>query len=336
MNTAHARPVTILTGFLGAGKTTFLNALMKSYPKKRFAIIENEIGQLNIDSSLLNENYGQLVALQEGCICCTLNNELYTVLESLYQKKDSFDELVIECTGLAVPDAITEPFTMHPMFKNYFPLKKIICLVDAALIEDQIKERDEVLRQITAADVIVINKTEAVHSAYLSYLSNYLAHVNPLAKTIQSTVTEGFPFEIIKEIKYTKKTEAFSFLKNVNLSSSLILGKSSLTKQHLSDIATRVYTFAEEFNFVNLFLGLSKLVGKYPNKIYRMKGIGYKKDEDKKIIIQTVGSRVDMDYGNHWKQDERKMNTLVFIGKELDSLSIQDLLIRMLTIKEKQ
>jgi G3E family GTPase len=67
-----------------------------------------------------------------------------------------------------------------------------------------------------------------------------------------------------------------------------------------------------------------------------MKGIGYKKDEDKKIIIQTVGSRVDMDYGNHWKKDERKMNTLVFIGKELDSLSIQDLLIRMLTIKEKQ
>lgn len=74
MNTAHARPVTILTGFLGAGKTTFLNALMKSYPKKRFAIIENEIGQLNIDSSLLNENYGQLVALQEGCLCCTLND----------------------------------------------------------------------------------------------------------------------------------------------------------------------------------------------------------------------------------------------------------------------
>jgi G3E family GTPase len=222
------------------------------------------------------------------------------------------------------------------VFKSYFPLKKIICLVDAALIEDQIKERDEVLRQITAADVIVINKTEAVHSAYLSYLSNYLAHVNPLAKTLQSTVTEGFPFEIIEEIKYTKKIEAFSFLKNVNLSSSLILGKSSLAKQHLSDIATRVYTFAEEFNFVNLFLGLSKLVGKYPNKIYRMKGIGYKKDEDKKIIIQTVGSRVDMDYGNHWKKDERKMNTLVFIGKELDSLSIQDLLIRMLTIKEKQ
>jgi Putative GTPases (G3E family) len=335
MNKSNARPVTILTGFLGAGKTTFLNALMKSYPQKRYAIIENEIGQINIDSFLLSENYGQLVPLQEGCICCTLNNEFYSSLELLYKRQDSFDELIIECTGLAMPATIIAPFTTHPIFKDLFPLKKIICLVDAPLIEDQIKERDEVLRQITAADVVIINKTDDVHPNYLKSLYDYLADINPLARTLYSK-GKGFPFEIIENIMYTKKIETFSFLKNLTSNNATIIGQSSLGKTHINDISTRIYTFAEEFNFINLFLGLSKLVGKYTNRIYRVKGIGYKKDNDKKIIIQAVGSRVDMDYGNQWKADEAKINTLVFIGKELDSLSIDDLLLQMLANPPQQ
>lgn len=330
MNKSHARPVTILTGFLGAGKTTYLNALMKSYPNKRFAIIENEIGQLNVYSMLLTENYGQLVPLQEGCLCCTLNDELYSSLELLYKKQDSFDELVIECTGLAIPTAIIEPFTTHPIFHNYFPLKKIICLVDAALVEDQIKERDEVLRQIMAADAIIINKTNDVHPTYLDSLYNYLANLNPLAKTLYSKGKMEFPFEIIEDIVSTKKIETFSFLKNLSPNKTTILGQSSFGKSHLNDISTRIYTFAEEFNFVNLFLGLSKLVGKYTNRIYRVKGIAFKKDSDKKIIIQAVGSRIEMSYGSQWKQQDKKLNTMVFIGKELDSLYIERLLTRLL------
>lgn len=330
MDKSNARPVTILTGFLGAGKTTFLNALMQSYPQKRYAIIENEIGQLNVDSFLLSENYGQLIPLQEGCICCTLNDEFYSSLELLYQRQDSFDELIIECTGLAMPAVIMEPFTTHPIFKDLFPLKKIICLVDAVLIEDQIKERDEVLRQITAADVVIINKADDVHPTYLKSLYDYLAHLNPLAKTLYSKGKKEFPFEIIENIMYTKKSETFSFLKNPTSNHATIIGQSSLGKPHLNDISTRIYTFVEEFNFINLFLSLSKLVGKYTNRIYRVKGIGYKRDNDKKIIIQAVGSRVDMDYGNQWKANEAKINTMVFIGKELDSLSIEDLLLQML------
>jgi G3E family GTPase len=330
MNKSHVRPVTILTGFLGAGKTTYLNALMKSYPNKRFAIIENEIGQLNVDSMLLTENYGQLVPLQEGCLCCTLNDELYSSLELLYKKRDSFDELVIECTGLTIPTAIIEPFTMHPIFRDYFPLKKIICLVDAALIEDQIKERDEVLRQIMAADAIIINKTDDVHPTYLNSLYDYLANLNPLAKTLYSKGAMEFPFEIIEDIAYTKKIETFSFLKNPPNINTTIIGPSGFGRSHLNTISTRIYTFAEEFNFVDLFLGLSKLVAKYTNRIYRVKGIAYKKDSDKRIIIQAVGSRVDMSYGSQWQQKEKKLNTMLFIGKELDSLYIERLLKRLL------
>lgn len=334
MNNKSIRPVTILTGFLGSGKTTFLNALLKSQPTTRFAVIENEIGQLNIDSMLLSKSYGQLIALQDGCLCCTLNDELYGSLELLHKEQESFDELLIECTGLAIPGNIIEPFTLHPIFKNYFPLQRIICMVDAVLVEDQIKDRDEVLRQITASDVIIINKTTEVHPNYLTHLFNELSTINPLATILYATSKTKYPFEAIEKVKYKKKNSSFSFLKSINSNSSKIIGGLPFAQQHLTDISTRAYSFEEEFNFIHLFLALNKLVGKYADKIYRMKGICYKTGENKKVILQTVGSRVDMDYGNNWQLEESKYNTFVFIGKELDKLNIEVIFKQILAGKQ--
>ncbi|MBD1420978.1 CobW family GTP-binding protein [Sphingobacterium chuzhouense] len=129
MQEKEIRPVTVLTGFLGSGKTTFLNTLMAKNPEKRYAIIENEIGEINVDGKLVSNNYDQLIELQNGCLCCTLNDDLYGALEILHQQATSFDELIIECTGLTLPATIIEPFTVHPVFKKYFPLKRTICMV---------------------------------------------------------------------------------------------------------------------------------------------------------------------------------------------------------------
>lgn len=332
MQEKKVRPVTVLTGFLGAGKTTFLNALMASNSGTRYAIIENEVGQLNVDGMLVSRNYGQLIELQDGCLCCTLNDDLYGALEVLHQQSDSYDELIIECTGLALPATIIEPFTVHPIFKKFFPLKRTICIVDAELIEDQISEHDEVLRQLTASDAIVINKTDYVRPSYVTYLQERLARINPFAGILRSHGRNEFPLMGLENVTYSPPRNFFSLARKEDPASPGIIQKTNAERHFFHDISTRTYSFDGEFNFIHLYLGLSKLVGKHRDKIYRMKGVGFKAGERKKIIVQSVGARVDMDYGGYWQEGETRQNAMVFIGKDIDNLHIETLLTELLSI----
>ncbi|MEL6355988.1 MAG: GTP-binding protein, partial [Bacteroidota bacterium] len=142
------KPVTILTGFLGAGKTTFLNHLLQENEGIRYAIIENEFGKQGIDNELVLRPDETIVELNNGCLCCTLNDNLYDILNELHERRDEFDEIIIEATGVADPTGLAQPFIIHPLVKKHFPLTAIICLVDAELVEDQLKETEEAINQI--------------------------------------------------------------------------------------------------------------------------------------------------------------------------------------------
>ena len=113
-------PVTILTGFLGAGKTTYLNHLLKSNAGIRYAVIENEFGQEGIDNELIIRPDDTIVELNNGCLCCTLNDNLYDIINELYERRDEIDEIIIEATGVADPTGLAEPFIAHPMIKKHF------------------------------------------------------------------------------------------------------------------------------------------------------------------------------------------------------------------------
>jgi len=143
------RPVTILTGFLGSGKTTFLNHLLEQNPSKRYAIIENEYGQESIDSELILRAEDGIMELNNGCLCCTLNENLYEILNTLYQRREEYDELIIEATGVADPRGLADPFLNNYSIKKQFPLNRIICLVDAEQVEDQLRTTEEAIHQIT-------------------------------------------------------------------------------------------------------------------------------------------------------------------------------------------
>jgi len=147
-------PVTIITGFLGAGKTTFLNHLLQENTDSRYAIIENEFGAQGIDNELVLRPDETIVELNNGCLCCTLNENLYDILNELFDRRSEFDEINIEATGVADPTGLAEPFIAHPLIKKHFPLKAIICLVDAEQVEDQLKETEEAINQITFSDIL--------------------------------------------------------------------------------------------------------------------------------------------------------------------------------------
>lgn len=174
------KPVTILTGFLGSGKTTFLNHLLQQNPKTRYAIIENEFGEQGIDGELVVRPDETIVELNNGCLCCTLNDNLYDILNDLFDRREDFDEIVIEATGVADPTGLAQPFVSHPLIKEHFPLQGVICLVDAELVEDQLKDTEEAKSQIAYSDVLLISKTDLVDPDYVKELGHRLRSLNPL------------------------------------------------------------------------------------------------------------------------------------------------------------
>lgn len=179
-----AKDVTLLTGFWGAGKTTLLNALMAARPTTRFAMIENEFGKESIDGSLVLRPDVEVIELSDGCLCCSLNDGLLNVLEELDDRQDTFDELIIETTGIADPAGVAVPFLMLSIVQREFSLKRVICLVDAELIEDQLRDTKEAIQQISFSEVILINKTDRVSPAYLIILQKTLQGLNPFARIL--------------------------------------------------------------------------------------------------------------------------------------------------------
>ncbi|MEM7299195.1 MAG: GTP-binding protein, partial [Bacteroidota bacterium] len=201
------KKVTLITGFLGSGKTTFLNHLIRERSSERMLVIENEVGKCNVDGALVESGVEEVVELTAGCLCCSLSDGLLDVLEVVSAKQDQFDRLIIETTGVADPSSIVQVFLADPMVGRFFELEQVICVADAGLVEDWLEETEEALRQIVMADVILLNKADTVSENYLPVLTQRMQGINPHA-LILNGANGRFP---ITQILGTKTTEASSF-----------------------------------------------------------------------------------------------------------------------------
>ena len=179
-------PVTILTGFLGSGKTTLLNRILSEQHGKRIAVIENEFGEVGIDQALVINAEEEIFEMANGCICCTVRGDLIRVLGNLMKRRDKFDYVVVETTGLADPGPVAQTFFMDDEISSEFSLDGIITLVDTFHINQQLGRSDESTEQIAFADVIVLNKTDLVKDAELDSLEARLRKMNKMAKFIRS------------------------------------------------------------------------------------------------------------------------------------------------------
>ena len=150
-------PVTILTGFLGSGKTTLLNKILSEEHGKRIAVIENEFGEVGIDQALVIEADEEIFEMSNGCICCTVRGDLIRVLGNLMKRRDKFDYVLVETTGLADPGPVAQTFFMDDEIREEFALDGIVTLVDAAHINQQLGRSDESEEQVAFADVLVLN-----------------------------------------------------------------------------------------------------------------------------------------------------------------------------------
>lgn len=324
------KPVTILCGFLGAGKTTFLNHLLDENESTKYAIIENEYGEQGIDNELVIRPDETIVELNNGCLCCTLNNNLYDILNELHDRRNDFDEIIIEATGVADPTGLAEPFIVHPLIRKHFPIKAVICLVDAELIEDHLRETEEAINQIGYSDILLLNKIDLVSRDYASYIHGRLLELNPWADIVRGS--EGnFP--------------NVDFRKNNNKLEEVLIQSEHSTKpktyqecfpvekphhhhhhNHTEEINSHTFIFDVPFNFERLHLQLNVFLNFQAKHLYRMKGLVWLEDEKQQFILQAVGKRLNFQEKRVWNESERKQSIIVFIGKNLERSALDRVL----------
>jgi G3E family GTPase len=338
-------PATILTGFLGSGKTTLLKRVLGEAHGQKIAIIENEFGEENIDSDILvSDTNEQIIQMSNGCICCTIREDLRNTLQMLAAKKRKglldFDRVVIETTGLADPGPVAQTFFMDDEIAESYLLDSILTLVDAKHAAQQLNDRQEARRQVGFADQIFISKTDLVSQEETDALMHRLKHMNPRAP--QKAVHFG-------EVALS---EVFD-LRGFNLNAKLDIDPDFLKEDghdhghdhgdhaghdhapgescnhpshahgaghhhaHDDDVKSFVFKSDRPFDPAKLEDFLGAIVNIYGPRMLRYKGVLYMKGTDRKVIFQGVHQLMGSDLGPQWADGEARGSKMVFIGIDL-------------------
>jgi G3E family GTPase len=192
-------PVTVLTGYLGAGKTTLLNRILTEQHGKRIAVIENEFGEIGIDQGLVVRADEEVFEMNNGCICCTVRGDLIRILGNLLKRRDRFDHILIETTGLADPGPVAQTFFMDDEMKDQFRLDGIVTVVDAKHVLLHVDSSSECREQIAFADLVVLNKSDLVEAGQLEAVEERARSINALAK-IQRAVKCDVPISALLDL----------------------------------------------------------------------------------------------------------------------------------------
>jgi G3E family GTPase len=192
-------PVTVLTGFLGSGKTTLLNRILTEEHGKRIAVIENEFGEIGIDQALVINADEEIFEMNNGCICCTVRGDLIRILGNLMKRRDKFDHILIETTGMADPSPVAQTFFVDDEMKEKFRLDSIVTMVDAKHVALHIEDSDECREQIAFGDVIILNKTDLVGEPELAALERRIVSMNGMAKVYRATRAQ-VPMSVVLDV----------------------------------------------------------------------------------------------------------------------------------------
>ena len=328
-------PATILTGFLGSGKTTLLKRVLTEAHGQKIAVIENEFGSENIDNEILvQDSTEQIIQLNNGCVCCSIREDLRTTLADLAEKRRkgelSFDRVVIETTGLADPGPVAQTFFMDDEIAESYLLDSILTLVDAKHGQQQLDDRQEARMQVGFADQIFFSKADLVDEVALDALAHRVRRMNPRAP--HSRVNFG-------EVPIAKVFD----LKGFNLNAKLDIDPDFLKADahdhkhghedhdhvhdehcdhphhhaHDDDVKSFVFRSDKALNPARLEDFLGSIVQVYGPKMLRYKGVLHMKGTDRKVIFQGVHQLMGSDLGPKWMPGEKKTSKMVFIGIDL-------------------
>ena len=333
-------PATILTGFLGSGKTTLLKRVLTEAHGQKIAVIENEFGEENIDNDILvADTNEQIIQMSNGCVCCTIREDLRATLQLLAAKKRKglldFERVIIETTGLADPGPVAQTFFMDDEVAESFLLDAIVTLVDAKHAAQQLNDRQEARRQVGFADQIFISKADLVGPSELDALTHRLKHMNPRAPIETAHFGEaplskvldlkGFNLnakldidpDFLKEDDHGHDHHDHEHGEHCNHPSHQHDHGPGHHHHHDDDVKSFVYRATRAFDPAKLEDFLGAIVNVYGPRMLRYKGVLFMKGTERKVIFQGVHQLMGSDLGPLWAAGEQKISKLVFIGIDL-------------------
>jgi G3E family GTPase len=317
-------PVTVLTGFLGSGKTTLLNHLLHNRSDKKIAVIENEFAAYAFDTDIIDRQAVDITSISSGCICCSQSGALAEALLGLAEKKDQFNHLIIEATGVADPAQIGAAL-LGGLVAEHFYIDAMVCLADVGNVRRFLQEAEETGRQLACADIILLTKTDALPDYDRPSLLQQINAINPLAPIYTCTNGEAEGIDVLNLQAASGQTAERTLRQ---------MPSAQRPSQH--KITSICFEFIEPFHFFALNFMLGSLGSVLGNQLYRLKGFVYAQEFQERMIVQSVAQSHVWEKGSGWQPGETPCTKLVFIGRGLQRGSLQPLLERCLaSVREK-
>ncbi|MBN8606585.1 MAG: GTP-binding protein [Caulobacterales bacterium] len=335
-------PVTVLTGFLGAGKTTLLNRILTEPHGKKYAVIVNEFGEIGIDNDLIVDADEEVFEMNNGCVCCTVRGDLIRIIEGLMKRKGRFDAILVETTGLAKPAPVAQTFFVDADVRAKTKLDAIVTVVDAKHVAGQLAAQEEAAEQIAFADVILLNKTDLVSPEELAAVERQVRAVNATARIhrmnrgdigLDKILDVGaFDLDRVTEIDP-------HFLPDHDCDDACAHhhdhdhhGHDHHHDHHHHDehdhvaasgIASVSLSSEKLIDPQKLLPWLNDITQQRGPDILRLKGIIAFPDEPKRFVVQGVHMIIEGDTQRDWREDEKRVSRLVFIGRNLDRAELE-------------
>jgi G3E family GTPase len=312
-------PVTILTGFLGSGKTTLLNYILTERHGHRIAVIENEFGEIDIDSDLVLTSEEEIFQMTNGCICCvaSVRTDLIRILGTLLDRREMFDHILVETSGLADPNPVAATFFADHEVARQVSLDAIVTLVDAkhigAHIEDpQLSGRDnQAVDQIAAADRIIVNKIDLVEEPAIRSVESSIRRINETAEIIRSSYAQVDLGRILG-------IGAFAPRATIDADPDFL----DDDHEHDPSVDSVSAVFREPFDEARLREYLGSLLAARGEDIFRVKGILAMAGEERRYILQGVHRLLEIRPADRWGST-RPSSKIVFIGRGLEQRAIE-------------
>ena len=318
-------PVTVLTGFLGSGKTTLLNHILTSTEHKmKFAVIENEFGDVGIDENILVESSEEsIIEVMNGCICCTVRGDLTDLLKRMHERIKDFDGVLIETTGLADPAPVAQTFFVDDEIVDKYKLDGIITVADAKHIIQHLDEEkpegveNESVEQIAFADRIMLNKIDLVSEEELEEVESKIKSINRFAPMYHTENSIIDPLNLIN-------IGSFDLEKTLEMDPEFL--DTEAEHEHDDRVTSTSSKFEGALNVNKLERWIGELMQTKGEDLFRYKGVLAVKGMDQKFVFQGVHMLFGGGFSSEvapWKEGETRECRFVFIGRDLDHEELQ-------------
>ncbi len=301
-------PVTVLTGFLGAGKTTLLNRLLSEKHGKRYAVVINEFGESGVDNDLVVGADEEVFEMNNGCICCTVRGDLIRIINGLMKRRDRFDGIIVETTGLANPSPVAQTFFVDEDVKSRTRLDAIITVADAKNLRARLADSHEAKDQIAFADVIVLNKLDLVTDDERMEVERDIRSINRFAALHHAT-RGNVPIDRLLGLS------AFDLGRILETAPDFLDDDSHVHDEHVQSVSLKIQSPLDAESFNSWIGGVLATQGQ---DLLRTKGILAFANEDKRFAFQAVHMMADGGYIGPWEDGVARESRIVFIGRDLD------------------